>query len=137
VNRSQPTPGEWVIIAAGAVMLIASFLDFVSVGPFGENVWGNGFFPIATLMVVYGVVMALQIVLTRFANVNLPDRVAGFTWEQVHLVLGVFAALMAIAWLVTDTIDKAIGFWLIFLGSIALAVGAFMLQRERNTGAMR
>jgi hypothetical protein len=138
VDNKQPTPGEITIMVAGAVMLIASFLDFVSQGSFGRSAWGGGFFPIATLMVIYGVIMALQIALTKFANVHLPARFAGFTWEQIHLVLGIFTVLMAIAWLVTDIgPDKAIGFWLIFLASIALVVGAVLLQRERNTGALR
>jgi hypothetical protein len=125
-------------MVAGAVMLIASFLDFVSAGDAGTNAWGSGLFPIATLLPLYGVVMAGHIALTKFANVDLPARVAGFTWEQVHLLLGLFALLMGIAWFATDLIaDRGIGFWLLFVGSIALAVGAFMLQRERNTGAVR
>jgi hypothetical protein len=137
VDNKQPTPGEITIMAAGAVMLIASFLNFVSFGSIGRSAWGGGLFPIATLMVIYGVIMAAHIALTTFAKVNLPDRVAGFTWEQVHLVLGVFTLVMAIGWLATDLgLHKAIGFWLIFLSSIALAVGAVMLQRERNTGAL-
>ena len=90
----------------------------------------------ATLLPLYGVIMALQIVLMRFANVKLPDRVATFTWEQVHLVLGALAALMAIAWLITDTGDKKIGLYFEVLGGIALLVGALMLQRERHTGAI-
>ena len=80
--------------------------------------------------------MAVQIGLTKFAGVNLPDQVAGFTWEQVHLVLGLLAGLMAVGWLLTDTGDKQIGLWLEMLGGIALAVGAVMMQRERQTGAI-
>jgi len=132
-DRQPPTPGEIVIIAAGAVMLIFSFLHFAG----DTSAWGTGFFPIATLLPLYGVVMALQIVLTKFANVKLPDSIVSFTWEQVHLALGVMAALMAIGWLLTDvSVDKQIGFWFEFLGGIALAVGAILLQRERHTGAI-
>jgi hypothetical protein len=75
--------------------------------------------------------------LTKYAKLRLPARVLGFTWEQVHLLLGLFALLMGIGWFATDGPDRAVGFWLLFLGSIALAVGALMLQRERNTGAVR
>ena len=80
--------------------------------------------------------MALQIGLTKFANVNFPQQVVGFTWEQVHLVLGLLAGFMAIGWLVTDIASKGFGYWLEVLGGIALAVGALILQRERNTGAI-
>jgi hypothetical protein len=131
VDNKQPTPGEIVILAAGAVMLIASFLEFAG----EDSAWGNFWFPIATLIPIYGILMALQVALTKFANVNLPDRVASFTWEQVHLMLGLFALLMSIGWLISGLDDTGIGFWLLLLGSVGLAVGAVMLQRERNTGA--
>ncbi|MDQ1520194.1 MAG: hypothetical protein QOI55_1267 [Actinomycetota bacterium] len=131
MDNKQPTPGEITIMAAGAVMLIASFLDFAG----STNSWGAGAFPIATLIAIYGIVMAGQIALTKFANVSLPDRVAGFTWEQVHLLLAVFAFLMSIGWLISGISSKGIGLWLLFLGSIALVAGAVLLQRERNTGA--
>jgi hypothetical protein len=132
VQNQPPTPGEIVIMAAGAVMLIASFLDFSG----DTSAWGSGAFPVATLIVIYGIIMATQVALARFANANLSDRVAGFTWEQVHLLLAVFAFLMALGWLISGISDKGVGLWLLFLGSIALVAGAVMLQRERNTGAL-
>jgi len=131
-GKAQPTTSELIIMIAGAVMLVASFLDF----RFDTSSWGSGNLPIATLLPLYGVVMAVQIGLTKFAGVNLPDQVAGFTWEQVQLVLGLLAGLMAVGWLLTDTGDKQIGLWLEMLGGIALAVGAVMMQRERQTGAI-
>ena len=100
------------------------------------SAWGSHLFPIATLLPLYGVVMALQIVLTKFAGVSLSSSVIGFTWDQIHLALGAMAGLMAIGWLLTDTGDKQIGEWFEILGGIALVVGAVMLQRERNTGAI-
>lgn len=131
-DRQSPTPAEIVIMAAGAVMLIFSFLHFAG----DTSAWGSHLFPIATLLPLYGVVMALQIVLTKFAGVSLSNSVIGFTWEQIHLALGAMAGLMAIGWLLTDTGDKQIGEWFEILGGIALVVGAVMLQRERNTGAV-
>ena len=131
-DRQSPTPGEIVIMAAGAVMLVFSFLHFAR----DISAWGSREFPIATLMPIYGLVMALQIALTKFAGVQLPDSVAGFTWEQLHLAVGAMAGLMAIGWLLTDTGDKQIGQWFEILGGMALVVGAVMLQRERNTGAI-
>jgi hypothetical protein len=131
-GNSAPTTSELTIMIAGAVMLVASFLDFAG----DTNAWGRFIFPIATLLPIYGVVMALQIVLTKFANVDLPDSLVGFTWEQVHLVVGLLAGFMAIGWLLTDISHKGIGFWLEVLGGIALAVGGVMMQRERQTGAI-
>jgi hypothetical protein len=135
-DRQSPTPGEITIMAAGAVMIIFSFLHFAGKGHGAVSSWGTGAFPIATLLPLYGLVMALQIALTKFASVKLPDHVLGFTWEQIHLSLGAMAALMAIGWLLTDTGGKQIGQWFEILGGIALVVGAVLLQRERNTGAI-
>ena len=127
VHRKPPTPGELVILIAGGVMLIASFLDFAS----NQSAWASGLFPVATLIALYGVVMAGQIALVKFANAALTERVGGFTWEQVDLALAVFALLMSLGWLVSGITQKQIGFWLLLFGSIALVLGALMLQRER------
>jgi len=131
-DRQSPTPGEIVIMAAGGAMLVFSFLHFAG----DTSAWGRGLFPIATLLPAYGVLMALQVVLTKFAGVKLPASVLGFTWEQVHLALGAMAALMAVGCRFTDYGDKQVGAWFEILGGIALVVGAVMLQRERNTGAI-
>lgn len=131
MDKKQPTPGEWAIVGGGAVALIGSFLDFAG----DTSAWGSGALPIVTLIPLYVVVMAVQVVLARFTGVRLPDRVAGFTWEQVHLVLGIFAALMALFWLIPVD-DTGAGLILMLLGAAAACVGAFMLQRERTTGAL-
>jgi hypothetical protein len=131
-GHKSPTPAELTILIAGAVMLVASFLTFA----LDTNAWGAYIFPVATLLPLYGVVMAAQIALTKYANVKLPPSVVGFTWEQVHLALGLLAGFMALGWLITDLSKRGIGLWLEVLGGIALAVGAVMMQRERNTGAI-
>jgi hypothetical protein len=131
-DQQSPTPGEITIMAAGAVMFVFSFTSFAG----NSNAWQRGLFPIATLLPLYGLVMGLQIALTKFASLRLPHSVLGFTWEQIHLALGVMAALMAFGWMVTDYGDKKVGTWFEILGGIALVVGAVMLQRERNTGAI-
>ena len=112
-------------------MLIAGFLNVWDQGRFSANVFGDLAFPIFTFVWLFGVVAGLHIALTKFANVDLPERLLDFTWAQIHLVLAGFAAVVMIAWLVTsDTVDKGIGFWLLLLGSIALAVGAVLRLQE-------
>lgn len=133
--KTQPTTSELIIMIAGAVMLIASFLKFAQVDKSASS-WGQYLFPIATLLPLYGVIMAAQIALTKYAGVKLPDTLVGYTWEQVHLVVGLLAGFMAVGWLITDIHGKGIGYWLEVLGGIALAVGAVMMQRERHTGAI-
>jgi hypothetical protein len=131
-DRQSPTTAETVILVAGGVMVLFSFLHFTGT----TSAWGRGWFPIATLLPLYGLVMAAQIALTRFAAVRFPRSVLGFTWEQLHMALGAMAGLMAMGWLMTDTGHKQFGQWFEILGGIALVAGAVMLQSERHTGAI-
>ena len=129
---TPPTPAELTILIVGAVMLVGSFFRFA--GP--ANAWGTYLFPLATLLPLYGTLMAAQIGLTRFADVTLPDEVLGFTWEKGQLVFGLLAGLMAVGWLVTGIAGKGIGYWLEVFGGISVAAGAVVLQRERDSGAI-
>lgn len=138
MNKTKLSPANIVILAGGVVMLIGSFLNFYKLGSFSSSAWGNaegfGVFGIATVVVLCGVVMAAQVGLTTFAtNVNLPDKLLGLSWDQVHLALGFQAALMMLAFLIRSKgpLEYGIGFWLMLLAGIALLVGAIM----RVTGA--
>lgn len=137
--KGSPTPSVWLILAGGVAVLIGSFLDFyeVSAGPFSEgfNAWsGDLFFPVTIIPVLCGVAMALQVGLSTFADQRLPEPVLGLGWSQLHLALGFQATIMMVAFLIQDKgeFDIAVGFWLMLLGSIALAVGAVMRQREAS-----
>ena len=135
-GKKSPTPAELTILVAGGAMLVASFLDFERFLLGSASAWGKYAFPVSALLPVYGVIMALHVALTALLGLRLPARIAGFTWEQIHLVLGLFAGLLALGWLVTDTGKKPIGQWLIIAGGFALAIGAIRMQRERHTGAI-
>ena len=134
MQNSKLTPGNLVIIIAGVVILIASFLDFYEVSDIGFSAWDSdaNLLGVATLPALFGLLMAAHVAATAFANVNLPDRVLTLTWDQVHIALGFQATIMMIAFLVRDNgfFDFGIGFWLMLLASIALLVGAIMRQRE-------
>ena len=134
-DSKNPTPGEITIMAAGAVTLIGSFLDFYKApGGFSGSVssWGSGLFPVTTIIVVSVVAMGVLVTLTKFAKVHFPSQVLGFTWDQIYLVVGFFSALYALAWLIKSNggLDFGIGFWLVLIGALASFVGAILLQRE-------
>jgi len=137
--ESKVTPAGIVILVGGVVVLVGSFLDFYKFGgSIGFSAWsGDPYFPITIIPVLCGLAMALQVGLTSFANVNLPDRVLGLGWNQIHLALGFQAAIMMILWILMDKggFDMGIGFWLMLLGSIALIVGAFLRDRESAPAA--
>jgi hypothetical protein len=100
------------------------------------NAWNNdGLFPLATLPLIYGLIMAIQIALAKFANVKFPERIVGLTFPQIHIALGVNATLIMLAYLLLDKdpLDFGIGFFFMLIGAIALAVGAFIYQREEAT----
>ncbi|HEY1279159.1 MAG TPA: hypothetical protein VGF22_05760 [Acidimicrobiales bacterium] len=123
-----------IILAAGAVILIFGFLPFIKISGFDKsyNVFGDFAFPVATFVWLIGIIMAAHVALTKFANVNLPERVWEFTWDQVHVALALFAALIMVFWLITSQtgLEKGIGFFFLLLGAIALLVGAIMRTRE-------
>lgn len=142
------TPGEILIAAGALVTLIFSFFNFfsapsvsvnvggrsISSGGGGISAWGSALFPIATIIVIFCVVMGLQVVLTKVANVDLGPGIAGLSWTQVHLALGFFAFLDALAFLVVKKGGLGIGVGLIFIliGSGACLAGAILLGRERT-----
>jgi len=90
VNKGKLTPASSVILAGGAIMLFGSFLPFYEFSILGVsrswNAWSSFtnlfLFPLTTLIVVFGVVMAVQVALATFApGTSLPDRPLGFTWD--------------------------------------------------------
>jgi len=146
VNKVKISPANIVILVAGVVILIASFLAFYKLeipkqtlgnitigGSTSYNAWSTGQFLIATLPALLGAVMAAHVVLAAFSNVDLPETVLGLTWDQIHLALGFQAALMMIAFLIRSNPYSSfgIGFWLMLVAGVALLVGAIM----RVTGA--
>ncbi len=141
MDKPKLTPAGIAILAGGAIMLIGSFLPFYEFSFLGTSrswsAWSSStnlfLFPLTTLIVVFGVLMALQVALTTFApGTNLPARVLGFTWDQIHLVLGLQAAIMMFAYLIRDKggLDWGAGFWLMLLAAVALLVGAILRTRE-------
>ena len=124
---------ELIIVIAGAVALVSTFLDWFDVGGFGDNAWSDSMlFPTFAWVGIFGAVMAIQIALVNFGNVNMPRDVLGFTWTQIHLVLAVFCVLLTLSFLIGGE-EQAIGFWLALLASIGLLVGAVMLRNETTT----
>ena len=141
MDKPKLGPSESVILAGGAIMLIGSFLPFYKFSFLGVSKswssWSSAtnlfLFPLTTLIVVFGVVMGVQVALATFApSTNLPDRLLGFTWDQIHLLLAFQVAIMMLAYLTRDKggLDWGIGFWLMLLAAVALMVGAILRTRD-------
>lgn len=140
------TPGEIVVMAAGAVALIASFLPFYKQETFNAELetvdknfsaWSSDFpflFPVATLIAIFAVVAGVLVVLTKFANVDLSRGFLGFGFTQLLLALGFFSAILALAYLIQDkgTTDTGFGYWLLLIAALASIVGAVLIRNERG-----
>jgi len=132
------SPPNIAILAGGALMLLGSFFAFyeykiggVSAG--SSNAWDHGLFMVATLPALLGAFMALQVALQAFSNIDMPPRLLGLTWDQVHVVLSFQAALLMLAWFVRARpgfaelhIAFGAGYWLMAVATIVLVVAALM-----------
>ncbi len=136
--NNKVTPGEIVVMAGGAVALIFSFLPFWSLdeGPIEDDVsaWGDGLFPVATLIVIFAVVAAALVVLTKFANMNFAGFL-GFGFMQLLLALTFFSSILAVAYLIQDRpfgYDFGFGYFLVLIGAVATLVGSSLMTNERR-----
>jgi len=133
--QGKATRAEAVIMIGGVVVIALSFAPFYSVGSLSVNAWDSGLSPIALYPLFAGAISAGVIALRRFANAGLAVRLGSFSWEQVHVLLGLLALLITIGYFFTDrpsAYGLGLGFWGMFGGSIALFAGGLMLARERS-----
>jgi cytochrome bd-type quinol oxidase subunit 2 len=122
------SPAEITIVASGLATFVFSFVTWFGKDPFTVNGWDN--FPLFTYAALCGIAMAAVILVTKFGNVQLPSNVAGFTWTQIHQVLGLFAVLDTLGVFIAGD-DAKIGLLLSVVASIGLLVGSVMLRNER------
>ena len=108
-----------VMLAGAVVTLLFSFFDFFDRG---GNAWDT-----AILALVMGVWIVLELV-----GVSLPEQLLTFDRPQLKATWGIAAAGIMLSWITTDA-DKGVGYWLMFIGSIAMAVGAVMALLGKGT----
>lgn len=131
----QLRPSQWVVIASGALLFIASFFD---VFEDSENAWGN--FGTFTWPALLGLAAAGITAAVAFGNVSLPGEILTFSVPQLLVIAGVTSVLIEVGLLlmgfVSDLADPAIGTWLGALGAIGLLVGTVM-EQEGGAAAPR
>lgn len=122
------TVADLIMGAGGVVAFLFSFLAFFKSGRSSVNAWDGDAGAFATTVpAILGLVMVVWIVL-ELAGVSLPERVLTFDHAQLKATWGIGAAGIMLSWLSADFggADKGIGFWLMLIGSFAMAVGAVM-----------
>jgi hypothetical protein len=78
--------------------------------------------------VVLAAVMVVQVVLSRLLSLRLPAP--GLPWAQVHLVAGVFAAVVLVVKLFRETELLGFGAYSGVLAGILVAYGGWSISRE-------
>lgn len=141
IRRWEPTLGQAVVMASGILVFIWSFLDWYSADGIGANAWSTITFPGLVLTATWVPLLSLAIavlVAIKATGGRLPDRVAGFSWAQLALVVGLFDVLITFGYLVANrtvgvglaagTVDLGAGLILSFITSLTLLVGAILDQ---------
>jgi hypothetical protein len=118
-------PSTIMLIAGGAVMLLSTFLDWVSEGPFGANAWDTDFFGLHGIFVaIIGLSIGGGVAAKQFGNVSMPDKILGFDHDQLHLALGLSAFLIAFG--VQFREGAAIGVLLAWVSAAVIIAAAIM-----------
>ena len=131
--KNRLTVGEMVIIGSALVSLVFSFFPWYG-DPVDRSAWGSGLFPLATLVPILAVVMLVQVLVDKLSVASVPRRIGDFTWEQIHLVAAVGAAVIVFCFLLQDRggVDLGLGFYFNLLAAAGLVTGAVMIRGERR-----
>ncbi len=126
--KSKITVADLVMGAGGLIAFLFSFLAFYKRGDFSVSAWDGDAGAFATTVpAILGLVMVVWIGL-ELAGVKLPEQVLTFNPAQLKGTWGIAAFGIMLSWISADFggADKGVGFWLMFVGSLAMMVGAVM-----------
>lgn len=141
MDLKKLTPGEITIAVSGIVLLIFSFFKWyaidISIGgqtlvSASKNGWGAPDSFLSILAILIGVVMAGHVIVDKVAGVEMPERLGKIGWGVFYLVGGVLAFLFLMIKYLGNTDFVKFGFYISILASIGLAVGGFLVSRERG-----
>ncbi|MEX2160137.1 MAG: hypothetical protein WEB04_12115 [Dehalococcoidia bacterium] len=129
--------GEKLILIAGVVLLISSFLPWyrIDLGPFGDvsrNGWQSPGAIWSIIAVFIGVGMSGAVALTAFSTVALPSNVGGQSWARIYLGGAAIALLCLIIKFLNENSYLSFGYFLGLIAVLALAAGAFLMFRDEG-----
>ena len=133
--KNKITVADLIMVVGGFVTFVFSFLAFFKLGDRGISAWDGDAGAFATTVpAILGLVMVVWIAL-ELAGISLPEQVLTFNRAQLKTTWGISAAGIMLSWISADFggADKGAGFWLMFLGSIAMAVGGVMAVLGKGT----
>ena len=129
MDLSRLSTAHKIAIGGAVVLLIDSFLNWYSVSAFGVsigiNAWDAGF--LAWGAVVAGV--AAGVILALKATGKQDVQAGGKSAEQIAMILGITAVVLAVLRLVTETSFMAYGLFIGIVAAGAVAYGAWMASK--------
>ncbi|MCZ7535922.1 MAG: hypothetical protein M5T61_08380 [Acidimicrobiia bacterium] len=138
------TLGEKIVAAAGALLLIDSFLPWYSVdigSAFGVSYsytrsgWQSPGALWSMLAVLLGVAMAAQVIVSKLGLAELPEKLGNFSWGQVHMFGGIAVLALVVIKFIGESDYVGFGMWIGFLCGAGLAFGGFTINKERSSAA--
>lgn len=129
--------GEKLILPAGIVLLISSFLPWYSIdlGPFGDvsrNGWQSPGAIWSIIAVFIGLGLSAVVAMKTFSTVELPNDVGGQSWGRINLGGAALALLALIIKFLNESSYLSFGFFLGFIAVLALVAGAFLMFRDEG-----
>jgi hypothetical protein len=139
-SSGSPTPPQLLMMGGGAAAFVFSFMDWTKddfMADSGNNAWHSGFLSTPTLIPLLGLLISVIVAVRVFTAVEFPERIAGFSVNQVTLALAGFCAVQGVLLLMWDVpgVSQQAGFYLSLLGSLAMAVGAVLENRADDASA--
>ena len=129
MDLSRLSTAHKIAIGGALVLLIDSFLNWYSVSAFGVsigiNAWDAGF--LAWGAVVAGV--AAGVILALKATGKHDTQAGGKSAEQIAMILGIAAFVLAVLRLVTETSYMAYGLFIGIAAAGAVAYGAWTASK--------
>lgn len=120
-------PGTIMLIAGGAVVFLASLLDWTE---FNSKTEVFGIQWLFTLIIGGGI--AVLVALASFTNVTIPEKVFGFDLNQLFLTMSFAAFLIFFGAQFGEF--REVGVLLGWIGAAVMCAGAFMEMQSETTG---
>jgi hypothetical protein len=132
----KPTLGQAIVMVTGVLLFVWGFLPWYSDAGGSANAWSTETIPglllTATWVPLLSLAIAIFVAIKVFAN-GFPDRVFGFTWPQLSMVVGLIGVLISLGFLVANrslgnlgSLSLGIGLILSFITSLVLLAGGVL-----------
>lgn len=121
-------PSAITMLAGGVLLAISTFIDWAGSGSFGVNgLETDAFGLLGIFVLLIGIAVAGITAAVNFGNVQLPEKVMGFTMDQVMMELGVIAFVPTFAMQFAS--GTKFGITLAWLSSAAIVVGGVLKEK--------